>query len=273
LFSLEGHGSFARSLAFTPDGTRLASGAEDKTVKVWNVSTGQEVLRLKGYPAGVFSVTFSSDGTRLASACLDGTVKIWDARPLTPELFIEREALGLLEHLFAKPLCKADVIDYLRSAPTISRPTRDKALALIDGYREETKPEAYQQAAWAIIRQPYLNEFQYGFALRQAETVCRLAPQQHEYRTTLGVAQYRARKFAEAAATLKQGDLLNQGVPAELAFFALAQYRLDKKQDAQAVLARLRECMKNPKWSKDATAKAFLREAESVIKGEASISG
>jgi hypothetical protein len=265
LFSLEGHGNDIRSVAFTPDGSRLASAASDKTVKVWNVNTGQDVLRLKGYPVGVSSVAFSPDGTRLASACQDGTVKIWDARPLTPELFIEREALGLLGHLFAKPLGKADVVNYLRSSPTIGQEVRDKALVLIDSYREETKPEAYQQAAWATVRQPYLNEFQYRFALRQAETACRLAPQQRKYRSTRGAAQYRAGRFQDALDSLTQAGQPNRDVPAGLAFLAMAQHQLEQKKDAQATLALLRQAIRQPRWTQDKEMHGFLREAETLI--------
>ena len=54
-------------------------------MKVWDATSGQETLTLKGHTGGVNSVAFSADGERLASASDDGTVKVWDARPLTPE--------------------------------------------------------------------------------------------------------------------------------------------------------------------------------------------
>jgi WD40 repeat protein/tRNA A-37 threonylcarbamoyl transferase component Bud32 len=87
LFALKGHKySLVSSVAFSPDGSRLASasGGLDKRIKLWDLTTGQEVLTLKGHTDGVESVAFSADGHRLVSASTDGTVKVWDARPIDP---------------------------------------------------------------------------------------------------------------------------------------------------------------------------------------------
>ena len=73
------HKSWVFGVAISPDGQRLASGSQDHTVKVWDASTGQELLTLNGHTDTVWGVAFSPDGQRLASASDDQTVKVWDA--------------------------------------------------------------------------------------------------------------------------------------------------------------------------------------------------
>jgi tetratricopeptide (TPR) repeat protein len=65
-------------VAFSPDGQRLASASEDKTVKVWDMKTKQELRALAAHTGTVASVVFSPIGPRLASASHDSTVKLWD---------------------------------------------------------------------------------------------------------------------------------------------------------------------------------------------------
>eukprot|EP00873_Tetraselmis_striata_P006292 jgi/Tetstr1/426556/TSEL_001632.t1 len=79
--TLRGHAYYVTSVAFSPDGTLLASASEDGTVRVWNALTGEAALPqpLRGHTGKVTSVAFSPHGTRLASASEDGTVRVWNA--------------------------------------------------------------------------------------------------------------------------------------------------------------------------------------------------
>ncbi|MEU1729411.1 WD40 repeat domain-containing protein [Nonomuraea sp. NPDC005692] len=82
---LSGHADIVTSVAASPDGTRIASGSADETVRIWDARTGQPISEpLTGHTGDVQSVVFSPDGTRLASGSNDETVRIWDARTGQP---------------------------------------------------------------------------------------------------------------------------------------------------------------------------------------------
>ncbi|RYN87201.1 Vegetative incompatibility protein [Alternaria tenuissima] len=81
LHTLEGHSNAVSSVVFSHDSTRLASASYDRTVKMWDASTGACLHTLEGHSSTVSSVVFSHDSTRLASASYDKTVKMWDASP------------------------------------------------------------------------------------------------------------------------------------------------------------------------------------------------
>jgi WD40 repeat protein/tRNA A-37 threonylcarbamoyl transferase component Bud32 len=78
--TLRGHTGRVTAVAYSPDGTRLASAAGDETIKVWDACSAGEIATLRGHTKGATSVVYSPDGRHLASASEDNTVKVWDVR-------------------------------------------------------------------------------------------------------------------------------------------------------------------------------------------------
>jgi WD40 repeat protein len=84
LQTFKGHIGGVTSVAFSPDGKRIASGAgfpndtSDPRVMLWDTGSGKLAGTLLGHNGAVSTVAFSPGGTRLASASLDGTIKFWD---------------------------------------------------------------------------------------------------------------------------------------------------------------------------------------------------
>ena len=73
------------ALAFSPDGTQLACGSEDSTIKLWNAFTGELIATFTGHQGFVETLTFSPDGDTLASGGTDGTVQFWDIKNRKPK--------------------------------------------------------------------------------------------------------------------------------------------------------------------------------------------
>jgi WD40 repeat protein len=78
LFELKGHKGAVWAVAVSPDGSTIATGSWDQTVKLWDAATGRERATFK-WPVGrVYSLAFAPDGLRLAAGGDTGAVVVWD---------------------------------------------------------------------------------------------------------------------------------------------------------------------------------------------------
>ncbi len=75
---LEGHTGFVMSVAWSPDAAKVAAGSRDKTVIIWEPTTGERLHMLEGHSNWVNSVAWSPDSAKIASGSRDNLLIIWD---------------------------------------------------------------------------------------------------------------------------------------------------------------------------------------------------
>ncbi len=72
------HGKPVSTVVFSSDGTKLAIASDDKTIRVWDTYSGEELFGLEGHTSRITTVAFNSDGKRLVSAGDDGRFLIYE---------------------------------------------------------------------------------------------------------------------------------------------------------------------------------------------------
>ena len=78
LHTLSGHTSSVNAVAFSPDGSEVLTGSADRTARMWDTSTGQNLLVLSGHTDAVVSAVFSPDGSMVLTGSRDSAARLWD---------------------------------------------------------------------------------------------------------------------------------------------------------------------------------------------------
>jgi WD40 repeat protein len=97
--TLRNHKGRAFAVAWSPDGTRLATGADDRVIRLWETATFQEVAVLSGHRDYVWSLVWSQDGRCLISGSGDTTVRVWESEPERVRISARRERATILQEL------------------------------------------------------------------------------------------------------------------------------------------------------------------------------
>jgi len=120
LLRLPRHGQDVLTAAYSPDGSTVATGSDDGTIKVWDSFTGRLIRTLAGHTSYILSVAFSPDGRSLASGSADNEARVWDV-----------QSGGLLRTL----LTHSDIVYSVAFSPdgrTLATASNDRKISLWD---------------------------------------------------------------------------------------------------------------------------------------------
>jgi WD40 repeat protein len=102
LFEVRAHAQPVSALAFTADGTRLASAGEERLIHLWDVAQGSHAGVLEGHTDRIPALTWHPDGQRLFSAGWDTTARVWDTVRCEPIILLNSHA-GQVDALAVSP--------------------------------------------------------------------------------------------------------------------------------------------------------------------------
>lgn len=289
--TLVGHSGPVGGLAFHPMQRRLASAGDDRTVRIWDTTTGTELVALRGASGPLTETSFDPVGSRLLTACMgmrgvDNTILMWeDTRPTNatgqrratlarwwPAI---REAVQPDESLARPELLLDEYDSYLAVVAEREHwpnEVRDYARSRFTAFIHDVT--AFVEPAWRIARESGCPMSEYERALRHALRACELDPWNTLAYTTVGAARYRLGQFAEAVDALDRArDLFAEAGPGtppaprpDLALVSMALTQLGSSERAQKSLHAFREDLAEQPESA-VELRLLLQEAEQALSG------
>jgi len=297
---LEGHTATVYTAAVGPAGKHVVTASADRTARVWDAGTGDELVTLP-HPDEVRDAAISPDGTFLLTLC-EGKLRRFPMDPLKFARSLGPRPLTAAERRrfeIGKPAVDAEKDDSAAVTEPDGRELYERLLEELGNERrvrerlaedESLDPAARTAAAkirlrafdhgltlntraYRIAVTPGKAEEEYLESLRMAEIAARLVPESGRVLATLGKAKVRTGAVSEALEILRMADLINtgkegHGIPTDVAFLAMACLALDRRDEAEAEFARFKKLTELPEYADYpaiGTLKPLLKELNALF--------
>jgi WD40 repeat protein len=266
------------AVSFHPNGRQLACARTDWSLDVWDgtADARDQRTRREAWSLVRFHCAKAVAPEELA-ACIDHDPTVSEdvkkAANSVAETYwrslADREASQVVASLFGQGLFREEVVDHIRTSPTITSRICVRAVALAASASEI--PFALSEASWSVVRKPGASAAELSRAVRQAEAAFRLAPALGAIPTTLGVAYYRIGKYKEAIDVLNAAEELYAksgaaSYPPNLAVLSICHLKLGNSKEARTIRECLSRVARLPKWLNWPEAHQFIREAEAAFR-------
>ena len=265
--TLQGHGGWTDSVVFSPDGKRIIAACGN--VKIWDAASGAEIFT-PNVGKNCWTVAISPDGKTIATNDDEKNIVLLES-VVPADGYKSRRTVQTARKVVEQLNSYHNVIDSLQLDSTLEVPVRQLALQTAKARLWEDA-ERLNKESWEVVSLPDKKIEDYQVALEKAETAKDFEPDNWSILNTLGVGQYRVGSYDQAIVALtRAGKIRADKHPepdhANVAFTAMALYRLDRTEEAQASIEKLRGLFKEKESRDEKELRPFLFEAGKLFAG------